>query len=171
MVHYSVANRLRNSVTNRGGAMMVTTFLSDEVINSKELRDNQKYWFEKAYVNPVSVRSGNKKLVLLNREHARDIYTLNHYAKMIIQFCQEQGSGTTKESDVFPWIRHLSERAILEFHKELLSTFDDVIHSKDWDSLEEMIDAWIATSEAMTNPEMVELINADLNKEEFTKVG
>jgi len=149
---------------------MVSTFLSDDVINSKELRDNQKQWFEKAYINPVSIRSGDKKLVLLNREHAKDMYLLNHYSKMIIQFCQEQNSGQTNRSDAFPWIRHLSEKAIAEFHKELLSTFEDVIHNRNWLALEEMISAWIATSEAMTNPEMVELLGYDLDGEEFTRV-
>jgi len=149
---------------------MVATFLSDDVINSKELRDNLKQWFEKAYINPVSIRSGDKKLVLLNREHAKDMYLLNHYSKMIIQFCQEQNSGQINRSVAFPWIRHLSEKAIAEFRKELLSTFEDVIHNRNWLALEEMIGAWIATAEAMTNPEMVELLGSDLNSEEFTRV-
>lgn len=150
---------------------MPATFLSDDVINSKELRDNQKYWFERAYANPVSVRSGDKKLVLLNREHAKDLYSLNHYTGMVMRFCQEQGVGISRSSGVFPWIKHLSEKAIAEFHNELLSTFLEVIRNKDWDLLEETLDAWIATAEAMTEPEMVELINTDLAKEEFTEVA
>lgn len=149
---------------------MPTTFLSDDVINSKELRDNQKYWFERAYINPVSVRSGDKKLVLLSREHAKDLYSFNHYAEMVMQFCKEQGVGISKKSNVFPWIKYLSEKAIIEFRNELLSTFVRVNRNKDWGLLQEMLDAWVATAEAMAEPEMVELINADLGKEEFTGV-
>ena len=149
---------------------MITTILSDEVINSTDLRDHQKRWFDKALVSPVSIMSGSKKLVLLNREHAKHMYSLSHYAEMIILFCRERESGKKRESDVFPWVKHLSEKAIDEFHMELFSTFEEVLRSKDWAAFQEMLDAWVATAEAMTNPEMVELITADLTKEKFTKV-
>ena len=149
---------------------MVTTILSDEVINSTELRNNQKRWLDRAYSSPVSIMSGAKKLVLLNREHAKHMYLLTHYAEAIVQFCREQSSGEKRRSDVFPWIKHLSEKAIGEFNNELLATFEGAIYNKDWSAFEEMLDAWVATAEAMTNPEMVELITADLSKEEFTKV-
>jgi len=149
---------------------MVTTILSDEVINSTELRTNQKKWLEKAYVSPISIMSGAKKLVLLNRQHAKHMYSIIHYAEMIIRYCEERDSGKKGESDVFPWIKHLSENAIEEFHKELFFTFQKSVDNKNWLAFEEMLNSWIATSDAMTNPEMVELINTDLSKEEFTRV-
>ena len=114
---------------------------------------------------------GSKKLVLLNREHAKHMYSLSHYAEMIIQFCKENESGKKRESAIFPWVKHLSEKAIDEFRKELFSAFEEAMHSKDWLAFEEMLNSWVATAEAMTNPEMVELITADLSKEEFTRVG
>jgi len=150
---------------------MVSTILSDEVINSTEFRKNQRRWLEKAYISPISIMSGTKKLVLLNREHAKHMYSLIHYSKMIIRFCVERGSGKKRESDVFPWIKHLNEKVIEEFHKELFSSFEEVMHSQDWLAFEEMLNSWIATAEAMTNPEMVELITADLSKEKFTRVS
>jgi hypothetical protein len=149
---------------------MAVTILSDEVINSTELRNNQRRWLEKAYISPISIMSGTKKLVLLNREHAKHMYSLIHYAEMIIRFCEERDSGKGGESDVFPWIKHLSVTAIGEFHKELFFVFQEAAHNKDWLAFEEMLNSWIATAEAMTNPEMAELITADLAKEEFTRV-
>ncbi len=150
---------------------MVAPILSDEVIKATELRKEQAKWLDKAYSNPVSIiMSGTKRLVLLNLEHAKHMYLLTHYAKAIVRFCQEQGSGKKTQSDAFPWIKHLSEEAIGEFHDELLATFEGAMYTKDWSAFEEMLDAWVATAEAMTNPEMVELITADLTKEEFTKV-
>lgn len=149
---------------------MMTTILSDEVINATDLRDHQKRWFDKALVSPVSIMSGSKKLVLLNREHAKHMYSLSHYAEMIILFCRERESGKKRESDVFPWVKHLSEKAIGEFNSELLATFEEAMYKKDWSAFQEMLDAWVATAEAMTNPEMVELITADRTKEKFTKV-
>lgn len=149
---------------------MSTTFLSDEVINSTELRNNPKRWLDKACSSPVSIMSGARKLVLLNREHAKHMYLLTHYAGEIIQFCRERSSGKKGQSNVFPWIKDLSEESIVEFNNELLATFEEAVYNKDWSAFDEMLNAWVATAEAMTNPEMVELITTDLSKEEFTRV-
>jgi len=149
---------------------MVTAILSDDIINATELRNNQKKWLDRAYNSPVSIMSGAKKLVLLNRNNANHMYSISLYAEMIIQFCQEQSSGRKRESNVFPWIKYLSEQAIAEFHEELFLTFDKVMRNKDWLAFEGMLNSWVATAEAMTNPEMVELITTDLDKEEFTRV-
>jgi hypothetical protein len=110
---------------------MVTTFLSDDFINSRELRNNQKHWLEKAFLTPISIRSGDKKLVLINRDQARDVYLINYYAQIVIQFCQER-SGENKESKVFPWTKHLQEEQIKQFHKQLLACFNEIIQTKDW---------------------------------------
>ena len=149
---------------------MVTTVLSDEVINATDLRNNQKRWLEKAYFNPVSIMSGTKKLVLLNRDHAKHMYFLIHYAEMIIRYCKERDSGKKSESIVFPWIKYLSEKAIEEFHRELFIAFFKAVENKNWSAFEEMLNSWNATADAMTNPEMLELIDADITKEEFTRV-
>lgn len=150
---------------------MATTILSDEVINSTELRNNQKKWLDEAYKKPVSITSGAKKLVLINREHAKHMYLFNYFGEMIIRYCQEQNSGKKRESDVFPWIKHLSKEAIEEFNVELFLTLEKSVQSKDWSDFEEMLDAWVATAEAMTNPEMVELLHTDLSKEGVTRIG
>ncbi len=139
---------------------MVTTILSDEVINSKELRDNQKFWFDKAEINPVSVRSGNKRLVLLNRQVAKDMYLLNHYAPMIIQFCQEGMFGTNK-SAIFPWIEHLNEEEVVEFRDELLAKFNSAAREGKWGDFGEMLEDWKATAEVNSNPKITEALLAE----------
>lgn len=148
---------------------MATTFLSDDVINSTELRKNQRHWLERAYTNPVSIKSGTKNLVLINRDHAKDMYLMNHYAKMIIQFCQERISELEK-SVVFPWTEHLNKEEIIEFEEELLATSKDVIHSGNWAALEELLTAWVATAEAKTNPEILELINPKGRSREYVRL-
>jgi hypothetical protein len=125
---------------------MVTTFLSDDFINSRELRNNQKHWLEKAFLTPISIRSGDKKLVLINRDQARDVYLINYYAQIVIQFCQER-SGENKESKVFPWTKHLQEEQIKQFHKQLLACFNEIIQTKDWFKIDELLDDWKATAE------------------------
>ena len=148
---------------------MVTTMFSDEVINSSQLRSQQKRWLDKAYIEPISIVSGEKKLVLLNRERARDILIFNHYAQMIIQFCQEQKGGIVRDSKVFTWIKHLSEDAIFEFHHELLTTFAEVIHSKDWLTLDDLLNDWIATAEVESKPKLAEALLAKEDPARYVK--
>ncbi|MFH0847706.1 MAG: hypothetical protein V1894_06625, partial [Chloroflexota bacterium] len=104
---------------------MVTTILSDDVINSTEFRNNLSRWLNKAYVSPISIMGGKKLLVLLNREHAKNMYQLNYYARLTVQFCQEKSMGQGKKSEAFPWIKYLDDKEIEEFRMELLSTFKD----------------------------------------------
>lgn len=148
---------------------MAITFLSDEVINSKELRDNQKYWFEKASINPVSIKSGARKLVLLNREHAKHMYSLNHYAEMIIQFCREQ-IAYQGESRIFPWIRYLDNGAIEEFKKELLVTFEGAVSSQEWSAFGELLDDWKATAEVESNPALAKALLADEDPSKYVEI-
>lgn len=133
------------------------------------MRNNQKQWLDRAYITPVSIKSGHKRLVLLNRDDARDMYTLNHYAETIIQFCQEQASGSGK-SAIFPWIESLTQEEVEEFKTELITTFVKATRRRKWSTLEEIIRDWAATAEAKTNPEVMELLATDIDEEEFTRV-
>ena len=145
---------------------MVTTFLSDDFINSKELRSNQKHWLERAYSTPVSIRSGDKKLVLINREQARDVYLTNYYAQIVVGFCQER-SIESKESRVFPWLKYLREGQAEQFHKQLLACFNEVIRTKDWLSIEELLDDWKATAEVAANPALSKELLAEEKPSEY----
>ena len=147
---------------------MVATILSDDVINSKELRDNQKFWFDKAEINPISVRSGNKKLVLLNRQVARDMYLLHHYAPIVIQFCRERTFGAGK-SVVFPWVEHLNKEETVEFRDELLAIFESAAREGKWADFEEMLEDWKATAEVNSNPEVTEALLAKGDPSAYVK--
>ena len=148
---------------------MTTTFLSDDVINSKELRDNQKYWLEKASINPVSIKSGARKLVILNREHAKYMYSFNHYAEMIIQFYREQ-IAHKGESSTFPWIKYLDNKAVEEFIKELLVTFDRAVSSQEWSAFEELLDDWKATANVASNPDLAKELLAEEDSSKYVKI-
>jgi hypothetical protein len=148
---------------------MTTTFLSDDFINSRELRNNQKYWLDKAYQSPVSIRSGDKKLVLINREQARDVFLTNHYAQLIVEFCQER-SVESKESRVFPWIKNLPEKHIKQFHKQLLACFNRVIKTGEWLVIEELLDDWKATAEVAANPALSSKLMAEEKTSEYVEL-
>jgi hypothetical protein len=149
---------------------MIDTVLSDELVSATEFRNNQKLWLDKASRNPVSLSSGGKRWVVLNREYAGRLHAINRYGQMIIEFCREQQSQEGEPSRVFPWAMHLSENALAEFHVELFSTYDYVARGGDTLVFEEMLDSWAATAEALTNPEVAELLTADIDGEEYTTV-
>ena len=123
------------------------TILSDDLINSTEFRNNQSRWLNKAYESPISIISGKKKLVLLNREFAKNMYQLNNYAGLVARFCREQYNRPGKKSEAFPWIKHLNEKEIAQFHMELLSAFVDAIRDDNISVLEEVVGDWKATAE------------------------
>lgn len=146
--------------------IMAITFLSDDFINSKELRNNQKHWLDKAYQSPVSIRSGDKKLVLLNREKARDVFLTNYYAQMIVEFCQER-SVALKESRVFPWLKYLTEENSQQFHRQLLACFNEAIKTGDWLAIDELLDDWKATAEVAASPALSRELTAKEKPSEY----
>ncbi len=148
---------------------MAITFLSDDFINSKELRSNQKHWLERAYLTPVSIRSGDKKLVLINREQARDVYLLNYYAQIVVAFCQER-SADEKESKVFPWLKHLRKEQVKQLHKQLLACLNEVIQTKDWLKIEELLDDWKATAEVAASPRLSKELQAEENPLDYVEL-
>ena len=68
---------------------MATTFLSDEVISSTQLRTNQKHWFDKAIDGVVTIVNGKKQFVLVNREQISKLYAQKYYTDIILNYCYE----------------------------------------------------------------------------------
>jgi len=149
---------------------MATTIFEDEIITPTELRSKQKHWLDRASDTPVTIKMRNHSLTLLNREDAKDMCLLRYYTKMFIQFCYERNSKQLGKSDIFPWIKHLDKQEIEEFYEELLSNFKDTVYSKNWLALEEMLNAWRATAEAKTNPEIMELMNPKGRPREYVRL-
>ncbi len=147
---------------------MVTTVLSDDVINPTELRNNQKRWLDKAYTSPISIMSGNKKLVLLNREHAKQMYSVSHYAGMIMKFCRERLTSNG-ESSIFPWIKYLNDEEIGEFTRELLITFEEARDSREWSALEELLDDWRATANVASNSKLSSALLAEEDPSKYVR--
>ncbi len=133
---------------------MLSPILFEEIIKGQDLKTNQKKWFDKALISPVSIiATGDKKLVLFNRERAKNMVSMNHYAEIIIQFCKEH-IAHRGESNIFPWVKYLDEEERQEFTSELLSTFEEAINTKEWSSFEELFDDWKATANVASDPDL-----------------
>jgi len=57
-----------------------------------------------------------------------------------------------------PWGKYLDEKAIAEFYKEILSTFDEALRNVNSSTLEEVLNDWMATAEVMSNPKLSEAL-------------
>ena len=149
---------------------MVTTIFGDDIINSTELKKKWKHWLDKAYRTPISITSGSRNWVLINRENIGHLLMTNYWAEKIIRFNEELSEGRANNSSVFPWAKELDDEEKLEFYNELLSTFKDVLNNRNRLALDEMLDAWVATAEAKTNPEIMELLNKKGRPREYVEL-
>jgi hypothetical protein len=125
---------------------MDVTFLSDEVINSTELRNNQKKWLDKAYVSPITIISGDKKLVILNRDHARQVYSLAHYTEIIIHLYAQLAIYMSSEEED-------------EFHREFLTAYVKALESQDWSGVDELLEDWKATINVARNSKLAKALS------------
>ena len=63
----------------------------------------------------------------------------------------------------------LKEQSITEFHKQLLSAFNEVIQTKEWLVIEELLDDWKATVEVGGNPKLAEVLLAEEKPSEYVR--
>ena len=146
---------------------MGSTFLSDAVISPTELRIRQKQWLDRATENVVTIVSGRKQLVLVNREHISKLYAEKHYSELVIRYCQELDKKT--KSNAFPWTEQLNDEEKLEFHNELLATYMDAISTNNWLPLEHLIEDWKATAQAISNPALAKSLLAKEDPSKYVK--
>lgn len=149
---------------------MINTLLGDDYVTASEFRKNQKMWLDRACRNPVTLNYREKQLVVVNRDSARRLYALSYYAQQVIEFCQERVTGSGNISRVFPWTQHLDEKELEEFHVDLFTTFMNVQHGDDVLDLEEMLNGWIATAKALADPDVADMLTANQDDAEYTKV-
>jgi len=147
---------------------MITTFLSDEVINSTELRNNQKQWLDKACENVITIINGRNKFAIMNRERISSLYAQKHYTEIVLGYCQELAKGL--QSTTFPWAEYLNSEQRVEFHNELLNCVMESIVSNDWSPVEYLLEDWRATAEVESNPTLAKALMAKDDPSEYVEI-
>ena len=109
------------------------------------------------------------KFPLINREQISNLVCANNYSEKIVKYCKEiaeEKDDENSSSDVFPWTKHLNKEEKLEFRNELVDAFTEIVNNNDWlnkdinwSNIDEIIDSWEATAEALTNPKFMEVVN------------
>jgi hypothetical protein len=147
---------------------MISTFLSDDVINPTELRANQRHWLDKATENVITIVNGTRKLALINRERISKLYAQKYYSELVIKYCQELDKNI--KSNVFSWAEYLNDEEKAEFHNELISTIMTAVVTDEWSSMEHLIEDWKATAEANSNPKIAQALLAEEDPSKYVEI-
>ena len=151
-----------------GGDIMVSTVFSDSIVSATDLRNNQKQWLEKAYVEPITVSYGKKQLAIMNREKVGKLYTSIFYSELVLKACQEFKENN--KSNTFPWVEYLSDNDKMRFHTELLSTTIKAMVTSNWNNLENLIADWEATAMVEKIPEVAEALREEEDSSQYVEV-
>ena len=152
---------------------MDSTLFGDAIISQTDLKTDQKKWFDRANKSPVSITGPKgKSFVLINREQAQNAFSTNNYAVKILEYFKAIQDSRDSNSTIgaFPWAIHLNDNERKELLNELVTAFNECLHSNDWTLLEETINSWKSTAEALTNSRFVEIIDAREDSKEYTSI-
>jgi len=147
---------------------MVSTVFSDSIVNATDLRNNQKQWFEKAYIKPITVNYGRRQLAIMNREQVGRLYAAQHYSELVLKACEEFSENS--KSTIFPWIEYLSNEGKTKFHSELLRQTIQSIITGDWAKVEYIIDDWKATAEVERNPALAAVLKSKEDPSQYVEI-
>jgi hypothetical protein len=147
---------------------MTTTFLSDEVISSTELRTNQKHWLEQATEKIITVVNGRKQFALVNREQISNLFAQKHYTELAIGYCQEIRGNTKK--DTFPWSKYLNDEEKVEFSDEFLNAIMSSIITNDWIGVEHLIEDWKATALAIHDSTLLKALTSEEDQSKYAGI-
>jgi hypothetical protein len=147
---------------------MINTIFSDEIVNSSDLRNNQKHWFEVACEKPITINFGRKQLAVINREELGNLYTTIHFMEMVLKVCEELEKEA--ESRTLPWINSLTEEDKTVFSREFKDTALHAVDTGNWTELEFLLEDWKATAEVENHPELKEALMKDSNTDKRVRL-
>jgi hypothetical protein len=147
---------------------MMNTIFYDEIINSSDLRKNQKRWFELAVNKPITINYGHRQLAIVNREDLGNLYSAVSYLQMILQVCDEFKEDN--KSRTLIWANDLSDEDKTQFQKELLTTALRACVTNKWDAVGELLEDWKATAEVEIDPELAMVLTEEDNPGEYVSL-
>ena len=116
------------------------------------------------------VKQGNKYAI----GSGKAIYKTKEIGEQLIKYCYElKREDETDEfsSEVFPWTKHLSNEERILFSKELMESFLQLISVNDFEPFEEVISEWKATAEALTNPQLMDVVNTKDSDRSYSEIA
>ncbi len=147
---------------------MITHILNDEIISATKFRNSQSYWLGVASKRPVTVTTGDNKVVVFSRERVRELYLGRHYLESAIKLCNEIERGN--KSTVYPWLEYLDAEEIEQFQVEYIDNILASIANDKWENVEELLEDWQATAETKNNPAVMKALKAKARKDDYVTI-
>ena len=147
---------------------MVTHVFDDEIVSASKFRDRQSHWLAVASKRPVTVTTGDNKVIVFNRERVHELYLSRHYLESAVKLCNEIEKG--KKSTVYPWLEYFDAEEIKQFQVEYINTILVSIVTDRWDSMGELLGDWEATAETKNNPDVMKALKAKVPKDECVTI-
>jgi hypothetical protein len=144
---------------------MTTTLFSDDIVNASEFRTKQKYWFNRASSNPVTITYGSRNFAIMEREKISNLYVRKYYLELVIRHCDEVLKGV--DSSIFPWLSYLDDGEKKEFHNELIASVAKAVTADSWSTVDELIEDWKATAETKSNSAVMKALKAKVSKDDY----
>jgi len=139
---------------------MEKTMFSDEVVRATDLKNRQRYWFNRAReTGGVTIIQGKvADLVLVPRQRVAETAETAAYARTAAQFLREVITleRPLAESAVFPWLRDLDKEEQQEFLREFVDLLACCSTIGGWERMEVLLEDWQATATAKHNPDLLE---------------
>ncbi len=139
---------------------MEKTMFSDEVVRATDLKNRQRYWFDRAReTGGVTIIQGKvADLVLASRQRVAETAEAAAHARTAAQFLREVITleRPPAESAVFPWLRDLDDEEQQEFLREFVDLLARCSTTGRWVRMEGLLEDWQATAAAKHNPDLLE---------------
>lgn len=140
--------------------MMEKTMFSDEVVRATDLKNRQRYWFNRVReTGGVTIIQGKvADLVLAPRQWVAETAEAAAHARTAAQFLREVITleRPPAESAVFPWLSDLDDEEQQEFLREFVDLLARCSTTSGWARMERLLEDWQATAAAKQNPDLLE---------------
>ena len=147
---------------------IVIHVFGDDIISATKFRNSQSYWLGVASKRPVTITSGDNKVIVFNRERVHELYLGRHYLESAIKLCDEIEKGG--KSTVYSWLEYLDSKERGQFQVEYINNILISMVTGKWDNIEELLEDWKATAETKNNPDVMKALKAKVRKGEYVTI-
>lgn len=147
---------------------MVTRVFDDEIVSATKFRTSQSYWLSVASKRPVTVTTGDKKVIVFSRERMRELYIGRDYLELAVRLYDELERN--QKNTILYWLEYLDVEDRKLFIKEFINNILISITTSKWDNVEELLEDWKATAETENNPDVMKALKTKIRKDEYITI-
>jgi hypothetical protein len=142
--------------------MSSETLFGDDVVQITEFKKRAKTYAERARQRPLTiVQGGVADLALVRRDLVGAALRQHHHLIQAVDLLLSQVTG--KPISALAWANDLDAQERATFASQYAAAIqraEALGHAEAWDAVDELVEDWTATAEALQNPELVDAVAA-----------